>query len=90
MSNSFLVEGAGIVAGLFTASSLLPQVIKTYKEKKAEEISVFMLVILMAGLILWIFYGILKEDIPIIATNCFSLLVNITLMILRFVYSGKK
>ena len=76
----------GIAAGIFTATSLLPQVIKTLKEKKAEDVSLLMLLVLQAGLILWIIYGFKREDMPIIITNCFSLLVNIIMVILRLRY----
>jgi MtN3 and saliva related transmembrane protein len=77
----------GIIAGLFTASSLLPQLIKIIKEKKVEDLSIGMFVILMIGLALWVAYGFLKEDLPIIATNVFSLLLNISILVLRFKYS---
>lgn len=76
----------GLAAGICTASSLLPQVIKTFKEKRAEEVSLLMLFVLMAGLLLWIIYGIKRNDIPIMVTNSFSLLVNITMIILRIRY----
>ena len=76
----------GLAAGVCTACSLLPQVFKTLKEKKAEDVSLLMLFVLQAGLILWIVYGFKREDIPIISTNGFSLLVNIVTMILRFKY----
>lgn len=76
----------GLAAGILTASSLLPQVIKTLKEKKAEDVSLVMLIVLQAGLVLWIVYGIKREDLPIIATNSFSLLVNIFMVILRVKY----
>jgi MtN3 and saliva related transmembrane protein len=80
------VQAVGIVAGIFTAASLMPQLIKTFKTKKAEEISLGMLIILMCGLVAWIYYGILREDLPIIATNSFSFLLNVILMILRAKY----
>ena len=80
----------GIVAGICTASSLLPQLIKTVKEKKAEEISKAMLFVLMTGLITWIVYGFLRKDLPIILTNSFSLILNITLTFLRFKYGRKR
>jgi MtN3 and saliva related transmembrane protein len=80
----------GIVAGILTASSLLPQVIKTLKEKKAAEVSKGMLITLMSGVALWIYYGILREDMPIIVTNCFSLMVNIAMMVLRIKYGDKE
>ena len=76
----------GLAAGICTATSLLPQVIKTIKEKKAMEVSLLMLFILAAGISLWIVYGIKKNDLPIIVTNSFSLLVNITMVVLRIKY----
>jgi MtN3 and saliva related transmembrane protein len=76
----------GLAAGILTASSLIPQVVKTLKEKKAEDVSLVMLIVLQSGLILWIVYGLKKQDLPIIATNCFSLLVNITMVVLRIKY----
>lgn len=76
----------GLAAGILTASSLLPQVIKTLKEKKAEDVSLIMLFVLQAGLVLWIVYGFKREDLPIIATNSFSLLVNIVMVVLRVRY----
>ena len=79
----------GLVAGLCTATSLLPQVIKTFKEKKAEQVSLFMLIVLLSGQILWIVYGVGKSDIPIIATNGFSLLVDILMIVLRIKFKNK-
>jgi MtN3 and saliva related transmembrane protein len=76
----------GLAAGILTASSLLPQVVKTLKEKKAEDVSIVMLFVLQAGLVLWIVYGFKREDLPIIVTNSFSLLVNIIMVILRIKY----
>ena len=70
----------GIVAGICTAISLLPQLIKIIKDKKAEDISWFMLFILLAGLAGWIWYGIEKNDYPIIITNAFSFIVNVLII----------
>ena len=56
--------------------SLLPQLIKILKHKKAEDISLFYLVILFIGLSLWVWYGILRKDLPIVVTNGFSLIIN--------------
>jgi MtN3 and saliva related transmembrane protein len=76
----------GLVAGVFTATSLLPQVIKTIKEKKAEDVSLGMLFVLLTGVILWIAYGFMRNDLPIIITNSFSLAVDITMVVLGFKY----
>jgi MtN3 and saliva related transmembrane protein len=76
----------GLAAGILTASSLLPQIIKTVREKKAEDVSLIMLIVLQAGLVLWIVYGIKREDLPVIATNSFSLVVNCIMVVLRLRY----
>ena len=77
----------GIVAGILTAASLLPQLIKLIKEKKSDDVSAGMLIVLMLGLCTWIVYGIMKNDLPIIITNAFSVTVNLFVIILKKRYS---
>lgn len=79
----------GIIAGVCTGISLLPQLIKIIKEKNTDDISYFMLFILLAGLAGWVWYGILKEDYPIIITNSFSFLVNATIIFFTIRYRKK-
>ena len=79
----------GITAGIFTSASMLPQVIKIIKEKKAEQVSLLMICVLITGVSLWIWYGIMKKDFPIIVTNAFSLLINLILVFLRIKYRDK-
>lgn len=79
----------GIGAGILTALSLLPQLIKIIKEKKAENISFVMLFILLAGIAGWILYGFLKKDYPIVVTNSFSFLVNMLIIIFSVRYRNK-
>ena len=86
ISGQVITEGVGILGGILTAVSMLPQVFKIAKEKKAEEVSIVMLSILLMGIAVWILYGILKSDLPIIFTNIFSFLVNVVLIGLRIKY----
>ncbi|MCD6062747.1 MAG: hypothetical protein K0R82_658 [Flavipsychrobacter sp.] len=79
----------GIAAGIFTGTSMIPQLVKTVKEKNADGVSAAMLAVLMIGLALWVWYGIEKEDWPIIITNAFSFVINLAIAILRLVYRGR-
>lgn len=79
----------GIIAGICTGISLLPQLFKIIKEKKADDISYFMLFILLTGLGGWTWYGLLKEDYPIIITNSFSFLVNVAIIFLTIKFRKK-
>ena len=76
----------GLVASVCTGLSLVPQLIKLIKEKKASDISVYMLVILFAGVGCWVIYGFLKKDWIIIISNSFSFVVNMALTILTIKY----
>lgn len=80
----------GISAGICTAVSLLPQLIKIIREKKAEDISLVMLLVLMTGLGGWIWYGILKDDLPIIFTNSFSFLINSLIIVFSLKYKSSE
>ena len=88
IENNF-TEIVGLVAGVCTAVSLLPQIIKLVKEKKAQDISLYYLFVLLGGLGLWTYYGFLKKDVPIIATNIFSMVLNIVVIILGSIYKRK-
>jgi MtN3 and saliva related transmembrane protein len=80
-------ELIGLIAGILTASSILPQLIKTIREHKAEGVSVFIFIILMAGTAMWVYYGILRDDFPLMITNAFSFGLNLIMLILKIKYS---
>lgn len=84
-----LITILGLVAGICTSTSLLPQLIKIIKEKQVEDLSIGMFVTLTIGVALWIVYGVMKSDLPIIITNAFSLLLNVCILVLRFKYGRK-
>ncbi len=76
----------GFVAGILTTMSFLPQVIRTWKMKSAREISMGMLILLGAGIFLWLVYGIFIGEKPIIAANgiTFALIMIILAMKIRY------
>ena len=80
----------GVAASVLTAFSLLPQLIKIIKEKKADDVSLGMLLILLAGLSLWIVYGFMIEDKIIIFSNIFSVVINVSVLILTIIFKNRK
>ncbi|ROI14388.1 SemiSWEET transporter [Epilithonimonas hominis] len=82
-------EVLGLIAGGITSIAMIPQLIKVITEKNAEDISVAMLLVLITGLSLWVWYGILQNELPIILSNSFSVLVNITLLICCMMFKKK-
>jgi MtN3 and saliva related transmembrane protein len=76
----------GIGASIFTAVASVPQLLKLVKEKKADDISKWMYCVLLAGLVLWVLYGVLKMDWILIVSNSFSFLLNLTVLILTLIF----
>lgn len=83
-------EILGIAAGVLTSVAMVPQVIKVIKSKNAEDLSWGMILVLITGLSLWVWYGIIKDEFPIIASNAFAVLVNITLLVCCIKYKNHK
>ncbi|MEO5563586.1 MAG: SemiSWEET transporter [Chitinophagaceae bacterium] len=76
------IDILGYSAGVVTAVTFLPQVIKTWKEKSAKDISLMMFVIAIVNEIMWIAYGILLNNWIIILTN--SILMVMASIIIYF------
>ena len=72
----------GYVAGAVTALTFLPQVIKTWKEKSAKDISLPMFMIAASNNIMWIVYGALLNNWVIILTN--SVVLSFALIMIFF------
>ncbi len=73
----------GLVAAAFTTISYFPQMIKTLRTRHTQDISLLMYVILAAGLFLWLVYGLLLKDPPIIIANAITFLFALTILILK-------
>lgn len=84
------IEILGLVAGICTSSSLIPQLVKTVQTKKAEDVSVFMFIVMFTGNALWIYYGFYKKDFPIIATNILAVSLNMAMMVLKYRFKKSK
>lgn len=75
----------GLVAGFLTSIAVIPQVVRTYRTRHARDISIWQPVLLDIGMFLWLIYGILLKDLPLILANAFSIICN-TLLIGMKIY----
>jgi len=53
----------------FSLWSTVPQIRKSVKSKKTDDVSKWLIISLIGGLSLWVFYGILNGDIIIVLAN---------------------
>lgn len=64
----------GYLAAFFTTFSLLPQIIRIWKLKEARDISLYLPFMVSIGSVLWLIYGIMIKEMPVIIANSVSLL----------------
>jgi len=83
----FLLYVIGFMATAFTVSSTVPQIRKAIRIKKSDDVSIRFILLLIAGLSLWVIYGIGKYDIVIIIGNTIAVALNIFMLILKIIYS---
>jgi MtN3 and saliva related transmembrane protein len=76
----------GYAAGAVTTFTFLPQVIKTWKEKSAKNISLLMFVIAVTNEIMWIVYGILLNNWVIILTNSVLMVMALTMIYFKLTF----
>jgi MtN3 and saliva related transmembrane protein len=64
-----LISWIGVCAAVLTSLSYVPQVRKAWPRGSTKDLSLHMLLVLTAGLLLWVGYGLLKTDWVIVAAN---------------------
>ena len=65
----------GNIAAILTSISFLPQAIQIIKTKDTKSISLPMYIMFVVGIVLWLIYGFLREDIPLILANVVTLIL---------------
>jgi MtN3 and saliva related transmembrane protein len=76
----------GFVALIASSLGFVPQVVKTFRTKKAEDISLYTLILLITAASSWIVYGFSKSDFFIILTNLIILVLVLVLTFMKLSY----
>lgn len=73
----------GLAAGFLTTISLVPQVQKIWKSRSAKDVSRKMFIAFCLGISLWLVYGVVKGDIPMIIWNSVSLALALSILVMK-------
>ena len=77
----------GYLAAILTTAAFLPQLIKTLKTKKADDVSLVTLIMFIIGVLCWIIYGYNISSIPILIDNLITLILNLLILISKIYFS---
>ena len=80
----------GFFAGLLTSGAAIQQVFRTYQTKHARDLSMWQLVLLNLGMLLWLIYGLSLNDLPLIIANIFSIVCYTLLIAMKLRYDRKE
>ena len=82
MTNKILVEVVGLLGAMFTTLAFVPQVVKIWKNRSSEGISLSMYVCMLVGISIWLAYGILIDSIAVIIANILSGILQVVIIFL--------
>jgi MtN3 and saliva related transmembrane protein len=73
----------GLGAAFCTTVAYVPQVMKAWRSKSTADISLGMFTLMVTGIVLWLIYGLLLSDLPLIAANAVTLCLVISILLLK-------
>ena len=76
----------GFFAAFCTTIAFLPQAIKVYKTKSTKDISLYMFLIFTVGVLSWLIYGLIINDLPVILANAVTLILSFFILIYKIRY----
>ncbi|MCC6964036.1 MAG: SemiSWEET transporter [candidate division Zixibacteria bacterium] len=75
-----------MIAGACTTFSFVPQLLKIWKSKSTHDISLAMYAVISTGVLLWLVYGLLVRDVPIIVANAVALFFTVGILAFKLKY----
>ena len=85
--NEINIEFFGYFAAILTTVAFLPQLIKTLRTKKADDVSLITLIMFICGVGAWIIYGYKISSFPILIANIVTFILNSFILISKIYYS---
>jgi MtN3 and saliva related transmembrane protein len=76
----------GLIAGTLTTAAFVPQLVKVWKSRSTKDISLLMYIVICTGILLWLIYGLLIFDLPIIVANAITFMIALAILILKIRY----
>ena len=73
----------GLLAAFCSTAAFVPQVVKTWRTGSTKDISLIMFLVLVTGILLWLTYGFMIGDIPLIVANAVTLLLAGTVLFFK-------
>lgn len=72
---SFSPTWIGMAAAVLTTAAYAPQAIQAWRSRSTRDVSLAMFLMMVSGITLWLVYGLLIGDLPLIVANAVTLVL---------------
>lgn len=79
----------GLLAATLTSLAFLPQVLKTWRSQSAADLSMGSFGTFFVGVVLWLVYGLLIGDLPVIVANLVTLVMAGAILVMKVVFDRR-
>ena len=76
----------GILAGILILSGWVPQILKGYRTKKLTDVSSYLMILIFAGAVLWLVYGMALDDLYIMGVNLAAMVLTMIVLSMKLKY----
>ena len=76
----------GILAGILILSGWVPQIVRGYKTKRLNDVSPYLMILIYAGAVLWLIYGIALDDVYIMGVNLAAMVLTMIVLSMKLKY----
>jgi MtN3 and saliva related transmembrane protein len=73
----------GIAAAVLTTAAFAPQAIQAWRTRSTKDVSLAMFLLMVSGIALWLVYGLLINDLPLIVANAVTLLLAGSILVAK-------
>ncbi len=86
LTSGSLIEFTGFAAAFCTTVAFIPQLIRVIRLRSAREISLPTFLLFSVGVTLWLVYGLRTGSKPVIVSNAFTLVLSVSILVLKLRY----
>jgi len=85
-----MIDLAGHFGSLLSSITFLPQVYRVYRTKKADDLSMNMLLIIFVSTVVWMVYGTGKGLWPVIVCNAIICFLSVLLIYFKVSFASRR
>jgi MtN3 and saliva related transmembrane protein len=81
-----IVQAIGLIAACCTTLAFVPQAVRAISTRQTKDISLLTYLLFVVGIVLWLIYGLMIVDLPLIIANSITLCLASAILVTKLRY----